>query len=163
VDILMLAANGTGGGIMEYLRPIAIIAVIVLLGVLLRRWRGPGNAMEMSIMLIGDIRHNLNVLSKFSPDSPSLKKLKTGSWRKSSERITFLDESVLDTLKKAFDLAQTYNDRIDEAKRNRSTSFLINVSTSELIDEFEKSREGLALWIRENYQKMYGRRRGLFW
>jgi hypothetical protein len=158
----MLATTGTGG-IMDYIRPILVVVVIIVLGVLLRRWRGPGNSMETAIMLIGDIRHNLKVLSNFSPNTPTFKKLKTGSWEKNSERITFLDEPVRDTMKQAFTLAQTFNEQVDAAKRNRSTSFLMNISTGELIEAFNKSREELAAWIRENYQKMYGRRRGMFW
>ena len=165
MELMALAANGTTGQTQGSNWSIIIILVaIIALALLLRRRRGGGSNLEIAMSLIGDVRHNLTVLSKFSSTSPTFKKLKTGNWKRSKERMDFLDEQLRNHINSAFTLSQEFNDRLDAARLNKSTSYLMGVSTDKLKDSLDMSRQGLGLWIKENYQKeMFSRRRGLFW
>jgi LPXTG-motif cell wall-anchored protein len=165
MEIMALAANGTTGNTTQNNWTIIVVLVaIIALAILLRRRRGGGSNLEMAMNLIGDVRHNLTVLSKFSATTPTFKKLKTGNWKRTMERITFLDEQLRNHINDAFKLSQEFNDRLNAAKLNKSTSYLMGVPTDKLKEALDKSREGLGAWIKENYQKeMFSRRRGLFW
>lgn len=210
MNILALAAAATAsGGAWDYIRIAGAIVFVIILAVMLKRFRGPGSTMEMAVTLIGEIRYNLKVLEKYSPNSSKLKKLKTGTWQKSGERflssqapiqpkasgnaqdkkeeeipeeqltleerldrsakahlknsISVLDEQTMESMKKAFDMADSYNYEVDKIRRSGATGTIVQVDTAQLIDEFMVCRRGLAAWIKDNYYQVYGRRRGMFW
>ena len=164
MDIMALATNGNQGALGDNWTLIVIIIAIMVLLFWLRRRRSAGSNLEIAISLIGDVKYDLKVLTTFSISTPTFKNLKTGAWKRYKEKITFLDEPVRNHITSAFTLATDFNDRLNAAKQNRSTSYLMGVATDKLQEALNQSREGLAGWIKENYQKeMFQRKRGLFW
>ena len=61
-------------------------------------------------------------------------------------------------------MAEEYNERIVSAKKNNSTSYLMGIQTDKLAYELNKAKEGLEVWVRDNFQTevFKGRKRGLF-
>jgi hypothetical protein len=164
MNIMVLAENGTQGILNNDWTLIGIIIAIMVLLIIFRRRRSAGSNLEIAISLMGDVKYNLKLLSTFSATTPSYKNLKMGSWNRYKEKITFLDEPARNNIAGAFALALDFNDRMNAARQNRSTSYLAGIGTDKLQEALNQSRESLASWIKDNYQKeMFQRKRGLFW
>ena len=163
MSFIQLAENGTGGGLMQNLQLLIPLIIILVLGIQMRRLRGARSNLEVAVGLVSDVKYNLKVLNAFSASRPSFKKLKTGNWKKNNAKIVFLDQELQNSLTSAFTSALDYNDRLAQAKQQKSTSYMLGVDTAKLVEALTKSQEGLTVWIRENYQtEMVRRRRGLF-
>lgn len=156
--------NGAGGGILENIGLLIPIIVIIVLGILMRRRGGAKTNLEVAIGLLSDIKHNQKITDSLSSTWQVKKKFKTGNWSRNKDKIDFLDEQLQHEIVDAFSLAEDYNQRIDEAKRQKSTSYLMGIQADKMGDSLTKSREGLEVWVRENFQTelFQRRRRGLF-
>lgn len=164
MDAIQLAEQGTEGGLMQNLQLLIPLAIILILGIWMRRRRGARSNLEIAVGLVSDVRYNLKVINVFSSTTPSYKKLKTGTWQKNSAKIEFLDEQLRNSIVTAFTAAVDYNNRVSESKQRKSSAYMLGVDTGKMVDAFGKSQEGLSSWIKENWQvEMRQRRRpGLF-
>ncbi len=136
---------------------IPIIILIVLSFVMRRRRPAEKTDPEIVGSLFMDVNENLKLMERFSVRGRP-KKFKTDSWKRNSEKIGFLDQSLQDTLSQSFRLAEEFNQSIDAAKKQRANIYLTGVDAHKLEAPLTKSKEGLEAWIRSNMPLDTGRR-----
>jgi len=126
------------------------IVILIVLTMVMRR-RRPAEKTEAEIVgsLFMDVNENLRLVEKFSYERRP-RKFKTDSWKRNSEKIGFLSQSLRDTLSGAFNLAEEFNRSIDAAKKQRANIYLTGVDAHKLEAPLTKSKEGLEEWIRAN-------------
>ena len=140
--------------------PIIIIVLVIALGIYMRRRQGKGR-LDIAVALLSDVAKNIKIADAHSANQNSLKKFKTGSWRKYNEKADFLDVELQKNLATTFELAEDFNRRIDEAKRQKTSAYLAGISADKIKDPLAKSKQGLAAWFQANFQtEMAQRRRG---
>ena len=155
--------NGAAGSFWENFGLLIPIIIIIIFGILMRRRRGGRTRLEVAIGLLSEINHNLKVTDAYSSNWQVKKRFKTGNWNKNQDKIDFLDEQLQNDLATAFDLAEEFNERIDDAKRHKSSSYLAGIPVDKMTEPLTKSKQGLTEWIQANFQtEMSQRRRGLF-
>jgi len=126
------------------------IIILVVLSVVMRR-RRPAEKTEPEIVggLFMDVNENLRLMGSFSLRGRP-KKFKTDSWKRNSEKVGFLAQSLRDTLSQAFTLAEDFNQRIDRAKKERASVYLTGIDVHRLEAPLTESKKGLEEWIRAN-------------
>lgn len=126
------------------------IIILVVLSVVMRR-RRPAEKTEPEIVggLFLDVNENLRLMGSFSLRGRP-KKFKTDSWKRNSEKVGFLAQSLRDTLSQAFALAEDFNQRIDRAKKERASVYLTGIDVHRLEAPLTESKKGLEEWIRAN-------------
>jgi len=136
------------------------IIILIVLSIVMRR-RRPAEKTESEIVgsLFVDVSENLRLMEKFSYQGRP-KKFRTDSWKRNSEKIGFLPETLQETLSRAFSLAEDFNQQIDAAKKQRANIYLTGVDAHKLEAPLTKSKEGLEEWIRANMPLDTGGRRG---
>jgi CRISPR/Cas system-associated protein Cas10 (large subunit of type III CRISPR-Cas system) len=136
------------------------IIILVVLSIVMRR-RRPAEKTESEIVgsLFMDVSENLRLMEKFSYQRRP-KKFRTDSWKRNSEKISFLSETLQNTLSQAFNLAEDFNQQIDAAKKQRANIYLTGVDAHKLEAPLTKSKEGLEQWIRANMSLETTGRRG---
>jgi hypothetical protein len=140
--------------------PIIIIVLVIALGIYMRRRKGKGR-LDIALALLSDVARNIKTADAHSANQRSLKKFKTGSWRKYKEKADFLDVELQKNLATSFDMAEDFNRRIDEAKRQKTSAYLAGISADKIKDPLAKGKQGLAEWVQANFQtEMAQRRRG---
>ena len=126
------------------------IVILIVLTMVMRR-RRPAEKTEAEIVgsLFMDVNENLRLVEKFSYERRP-RKFKTDSWKRNSEKIGFLSQSLRDTLSEAFTMAEEFNRSIDAAKKQRANIYLTGVDAHKLEAPLTKSKEELEEWIRAN-------------
>lgn len=134
------------------------IIILIVLSIVMRR-RRPAEKTESEIVgsLFSDVSENLRLMEGFSYRGRP-KKFRTDSWKRNSEKIGFLPETLQNTLSQAFTLAEDFNQQIDAAKKQRANIYLTGVDAHKLEAPLTKSKEGLEEWIRANMPLETGRR-----
>ncbi len=156
--------NGADGGFWQNFGLLIPIVIIIIFGVLKRRRGGGKTHLEVAASLLSETNHNLKIMDAFSSNWRITKRFKTGNWNRNQDKIDFLDEDLQDNLSDAFSLAEDFNQRIVEAKRHKSTSYLAGIQVDKLREPLTRSKEGLTEWVQANFQTEMSqrRRRGLF-
>ena len=164
MGFIEFAENGASGGFWETYGIFIPVVIFLIISIVMKRKRGAKTNLEVAIGLLSDIKHNLKITDTLSSTWKTFKKFKTGNWQRNGEKIEFLDVELQDHIIDAFEMAEEYNERIVSAKKNKSTSYLMGIQTDKLADALNQAREGLEVWVRENFQtEMFkGRKRGLF-
>jgi hypothetical protein len=67
-------------------------------------------------------------------------------------KLEFLDPTLLTAINESFTIAEDLNSRIDSARKNRAMATLQDMPLEKLRAPLTKSKEGLTIWIRTNYQ-----------
>jgi hypothetical protein len=138
---------------------IPIIILIVLSIVMSRRRRVEKTEPEIIGSLFLDVNENLRLMERFSLQGRP-KKFKTDSWKRNSEKVGFLAQSLRDTLSQAFTLAEDFNQRINRARKERASVYLTGIDVHKLEAPLTKSKQGLEEWIRANMPLETTGRRG---
>jgi len=138
---------------------IPIIILVVLSIFMSRRRRVEKTEPEIVGSLFLDVNENLRLMGSFSLRGRP-KKFKTDSWKRNSERVSFLSQSLRDTLSRAFTLAEEFNRSIDAAKKQRANIYLTGVDAHKLEAPLTESKKGLEEWIRANMPLETTGRRG---
>jgi len=134
------------------------IIILIVLSIVMRR-RRPAEKTDSEIVgsLFMDVSENLRLMEKFSYRGRP-KKFRFDSWKRNSEKIGFLPETLQNTLAQAFTLVGDFNQQIDAAKKQRANIYLTGVDAHKLEAPLTKSKEGLEEWIRANMPLETGRR-----
>ena len=113
--------------------------------------------------LLAEINQNLKIIDAFS-FTLGVKKFKTDSWQRNRAGLDFLDERLQATLANAFGMAEEFNQRIDEAKKHKSSSYLASIQVDKLREPLAKSKQELEEWFQENKDEKepLPKKRGLF-
>jgi preprotein translocase subunit SecF len=130
-----------------------IVIVLLLVWSMTRRKKKSGNTNIDAVGgVLSDVDANQKILAERMTNWQSKKKFQTRSWRMYSDRLTFLESSLISSINETFALAEDFNARIDTAKKNRAMATLQDMPLEKLRAPLNKSREGLTLWLRTNYQ-----------
>jgi len=145
-----------------------VLLLVLLVGIFvgaifLRRRRTETAPMVIAVELYRDVQKNQKLLEVFSFQL-KVKRFKTKNWKKHNSRILFLSEGLRASLAEAFKLAEDFNQKIDEAQKQGSSSLLSMVQVDKLREPLAKSRQGLEQWIQENWgnRNLYPKRISFF-
>lgn len=129
---------------------------------LFRKRKGGGTSLEMVVALLSEVSYNRKLMEDFHFHW-NIKKFKVDSWNRDKSKLDFLDQPLQAALSDAFNLIEDFNQRIDAAKKNRTSSYLAGIDIEKLRTPLDKSWQGLQEWLKENLEKAgLPPRRGLF-
>lgn len=128
------------------------LIIIIVYSLFFRRRKAEGTQMEIASSLFFDISENLRIAEGFGFQKRP-KKFRTGSWQRNSEKVDFLETSLLSDLDEVFTLAESFNQEIDAAKKQRSNIYLSGVDVHKIEGPLTKSKEGLQQWLKTNMQQ----------
>ncbi len=142
---------------------VVVILLFMLGSIFLRRRTMEKTELGKIVTLLSEINQNLKIIDAFSFHL-GVKKFKTDSWQRNKTRLDFLGERLQATLANAFGMAEEFNQRIDEAKKYKSSSYLASIEVDKLKDATAKSKQELEEWFQENKDKkeLLPKKRGLF-
>ena len=143
---------------------LVILAIVVLLAfnIFFRRRQRERTPLEVAFSLLSEIHQNQKLVESFQFNL-KVRKFKTGSWQRNESKVDFLGQSLQTTLANAFSMAEGFNQDIDAAKKQKSTSYLSGINVDKLKEPLAKSRQELEEWLQANMEKQQQapRRRGL--
>ena len=143
---------------------IVLVIVIFIASIFLKKRKGDSAApMIIAMTLLRDVDKNQKLVQAFHFNWKT-KKFKTENWKKYNSNIGFISEELSKHLSAAFMISEDFNERIAEAKKHKSSSYLATIQVDRLSVPLAKSREGLEQWVEENWgnSALYPKRRGLF-
>lgn len=152
-----------GEGMLGNIILVVVVLLFMLGSIFLRRRTVEKTELGKIITLLSEINQNLKIVDAFSFHL-GVKKFKTDSWNRNKTKFDFLDERLHTTLANAFGMAEEFNQRIDEAKKYKSSSYLASIEVDKLKDTMTKSQQELGEWFQENKDKkeLLPKKRGLF-
>jgi len=130
----------TGGLIL-----IVSVVVIVLLFSLLRGRGGVRNRPEVIQFLLFDVKINQALVETFH-QREKFKRFERTNWELNKSKISFLSDSLQETLKMTFDMVEDINADLKIIKKDKSRSFK-ELNVSKLKEPLTKCREGLEGWL----------------
>lgn len=140
-----------------------LVAVFFVASIFIRRRKGSSAPMVIAMSLMRDVDKNQKLVQSFHFDWRT-KKFKVDNWRKYCDKLNFLeDNELVDLLSSVFIMADGFNEKIVDAKRHKSSSYLATIQVDKLSVPLAKSREKLEQWIQDNWSnpEMFPKRRGL--
>ena len=143
---------------------IIVLVAAVFYNIYARFRRSMRSPMGRVISILGNLKKNAKLLDT-PPSSRGMDRLKTDAWHRSKEHIGFLPDDIQHGLAKTFGICDEINDRIDSARKFKSSSYLAGIDLSHLAEPLSRSREQLQEWAKENiYNPEYSppKRRRLF-
>jgi len=154
---------GDLGALGKNLSVIIPLILLVVFQIFTRKHRAERTLQEIVTSLLNEVNHNQKLMEAFLVKW-QIKKFKIDSWKRNRNRINTLDQSVQTALADTFDLVEDFNRQMENAKKNKSTSYLANINMDKLKEPLARSRRGLEEWLQEHsgQQNMPTRRRGLF-
>jgi len=140
---------GEIGKILAYLIPVIII---ILTNFVFRKQKQQKESLSVVRSLLSEIEHNQKLIEAFSLQWQT-KKFKTGTWKRSKDKMDYIDPGLRYTLADAFEIAESFNREIDAAKKHKSTSYLAGIQVGRLTEPLAKSKQGLEEWLALNQSK----------
>ena len=143
---------------------LAIVIALFLFGNLfLRRRSMEKTELGKAVALLAEVNHNIKTIDTFS-FTLKVKKFKTGSWSRNKNKLDFLDDRLRSTLANAFGMTEEFNQRISDAKKHKSSSYLANIEIDKLRDAMTRCQQDLGEWFNENRdnKELFPKKRGLF-
>jgi len=125
---------------------VAVIFLIIFQFVMKRRRTPEASHQEIAQNLLSEIRLNIRLADVFSYEKKN-KKFMTTTWELNKENLDFLNQILKTNITSAFTMAVDYNKQIDEAKRFKTTSYLISIDIDKLKLPLIMSQEGLEKWL----------------
>jgi hypothetical protein len=130
---------------------IIVLFALVVWSFMRRRKSGNTNA-DFAIAVLAEVNDNLRVVQERMNNWQSKKKFQLGVWRRYENKLNFLDSSIASSLNAAYTLADEYNARIDNARKNHMMATLQDMQLEKLQEPLMKSKEGLIAWLKVAYQ-----------
>ncbi len=125
---------------------VTMIAVVVLFSI----FRGKGGVRhrpEVVQFLLFDVKMNQSLIITFY-DREKIRGFERTNWEINKSKISFLGESLKDTLRNTFTLVEELNAEIKAVKKDK-TRDRHEVDVSKLAEPLAKCREGLEGWLME--------------
>jgi hypothetical protein len=117
-----------------------------------RRRKTGNTSLDAAAGILSNINANLKILEERQTNWQSKKKFQTSGWKMYKNKLEFLDPTLLTAINESFTIAEDLNSRIDSARKNRAMATLQDMPLEKLRAPLTKSKEGLTIWIRTNYQ-----------
>ena len=143
---------------------LAIVIALFLFGNLFFRRRSMEKTdLGKVVTLLAEANYNIKAIDAFSYNL-KVKKFKANSWNRNRDKLDFLDDRLRNTISNAFILAEEFNQRISDAKKHKSSSYLASIEVDKLRDAMTRCRQELGDWFNENRDRkeLLPKRRGLF-
>ena len=133
---------GDIGRILAYLVPVIILLVV---NVFFRKQQEQKRRLTVVKSLLSEIDYNQKLVDAFSLKWQA-KNFKTGTWKKNTGKMDYINQSLHATLATAYEIAEEFNREIDTAKKYKSTAYLANIQVDRLIEPLARSKQGLKEW-----------------
>ncbi len=137
------------GKFLSYLVPVIIL---ILVNVVFRKQQEQKRRLTVVKSLLSEIDYNQKLVDAFSLKWQA-KNFKTGTWKKNTGKMDYIDQSLHATLATAYEIAEEFNREIDAAKKHKSTSYLAGIRVERLKEPLAKSKQGLEEWLVLNQSK----------
>ncbi|MEE8354022.1 MAG: hypothetical protein V3S10_06145 [Dehalococcoidales bacterium] len=124
---------------------LSIIVVIVLFSFLRGKGGGVRRQPEVVQFLLFDVKINQAMVSTFY-DRKKIRHFERTNWEINKSKISFLGESLKDTLRATFALVEELNGEIKAVKKDK-TRDRREVDVTKLTEPLAKCREGLEGWL----------------
>ena len=132
------------------------ILVAIIVGLMIwnitRRRKSSNTSLDVALGIVSNIESNQKVVEIRLSDYQSKKKFQTGMWNMYKNKVTFLSPEVVATLTETFNMAEDFNSRIDNARKNKSMATLQDMPLEKFRDLLNKCREGMVAWLKNEYQ-----------
>jgi hypothetical protein len=128
------------------------ILIVVLVWNFTRRRKSSNTNLDAALGIIADIESNQKIVDVRAADYQSKKKFKTGMWKLYKEKVPFLPAELVTSLTQAFNMAEEFNSRIDNARKNNSMATLQDMPLDKFRDLLNQCREGIVTWLKTGYQ-----------
>jgi len=128
------------------------LVIIIMWSLFFRKRKTEGTEVEIASSIFFEVSENLRIVEGFSTQKRP-KKFKTGSWKRNSEKVVFLEASLQEDLADAFNLAESFNQSIDVAKKQKSNIYLSGIDVHKLEGPLTKSKEELQEWLKTNMKQ----------
>jgi len=129
---------------------VGVVVTIIIIVVLFSFLRGRGGVRhrpEVVQFLLFDVKLNQVLVDTFHQREKP-RRLEKTNWEINKSKISFLSESLKDTLKLTFDMVEEVNQDLKLTKKNKSLSYQ-DINVSKLKDPLARCREGLEGWLME--------------
>ena len=142
---------------------IALIILLVVFNIYIKRRRTMSTSLGMVVSIYGDLLKNQRFIEKFSFNR-EIKMFKTGGWKRFRGKIDFLPQEIVVALSDAFERLDEVNGRIDTARKFKSNSYMAGIDLDTLKEPLDKGKRMLQQWLTLNAEnpKYAPKRRGLF-
>ncbi len=137
------------GTIWENAPLIGVIIVFVLLQFFLRKPKPAAKQQEIVEDLLSEVKLNWALAETFHLRQKP-KKFEVTRWQMNKDKLDFLKPSLQSALSDAFGIAEDVNQRVKDAKKYKSASYLAGINTDKLKEPLTKSRQGLEEWLLMN-------------
>ena len=128
---------------------VVTVVAILLLFSFLRRGGGVRNRPEVVRFLLFDVKVNQALIETFHQREKPWR-LERTNWELNKSKITFLSDSLQETLKMTFAMVEEINAELKILKKDKSRSFK-EMNVSKLKEPLAKCREGLEAWLIEAF------------
>jgi hypothetical protein len=137
------------GSILSYLVP--IVAFIVF-NVIFRKQQQQKRQQQVVRSLLSEIDYNQKLMEAFLFKWQA-KKFKTGVWKRSKDKMDYIDQSLRNTMAGAYAIAEEFNSEIGAAKKHKSPGYLAGIQLDRLREPLARSKQGLEEWLELNKRK----------
>ncbi len=134
------------GRILAYLIPVAIF---VIFNIFLRKQQEQKRRLGVVKGLIAEIDKNQKLMEAFLLQW-QYKKFKTGHWQRNKDKLEYIDQGLRAKLASTYEIAEGFNEEIETAKQQKSTSYLAGIRVDKLREPLAESRQGLEEWYALN-------------
>ena len=134
------------GRILAYLIPVAIF---IIFNIFLRKQQEQKRRLGVVKGLIAEIDKNQKLMEAFLLQW-QYKKFKTGHWQRNKDKLEYIDQGLRAKLASTYEIAEGFNEEIETAKQQKSTSYLAGIRVDKLREPLAESRQGLEEWYALN-------------
>jgi hypothetical protein len=127
---------------------LALVLSIIVIVVLFSFFRGRGGVRhhpEVVQFLLFDVKLNQVLVDTFHQREKP-RRLEKTNWEINKSKISFLGESLKETLKLTFAMVEEVNQDLKMTKKNKSLSYQ-DINVSKLKEPLARCREGLEEWL----------------
>ena len=127
---------------------VGVVVTIIIIVVLFSFLRGRGGVRhrpEVVQFLLFDVKLNQVLVDTFHQREKP-RRLEKTNWEINKSKISFLGESLKETLKLTFAMVEEVNQDLKMTKKNKSLSYQ-DINVSKLKDPLASCREGLEGWL----------------
>ncbi len=127
-----------------------VIGLLLLIGFITRGMRKPVQGQKEIVQdLLAETKLNQAILEFFRAHQEP-KKFMVTSWRRYSNKVGFLSQSLQASLSESFMMSEDFNRQIDTGKKHKSASYKLDLDIDKLKELLTRSQEGLEEWFLKN-------------
>jgi len=140
-----------------------VILLFLVLNIFVKSRKAKKTPLGRVVDIFSELNHNEKLVENFG-FTPGVKKFKTGAWLGNSDKVDFLPQELWMMLSHVFEMSEEVNERINAARKFKSTSYMAGIDVDKLKAPLARSKQQLQEWLQANMQnpEYMPKRRGLF-